>query len=226
MPELVLHNAVDLLVRHYGRRRSEPRVGEWRTLVELVLERGRSAKEADDWSWIDETLLATPAETAPQTGPRLTALLEGAGRRARHVGVLPGLAAWWLRRFGDRDPAAVFRRRPLEAWQQELRAIRGVGWELADRILLVVGGLDVYPLDRGSMRIAARHGWMDVAAEYDDWQTFFVRGFREAAVDVTVASSGLSRLGREFCGRQPNCEECPLKSLLPARGPVALEGQD
>jgi endonuclease-3 related protein len=194
--------------------------------VEVVLEQGGATKCVADWSWIDETPLRTPAEAALQTGLRLAELLEAAGQRARHPGVLPALAEWWIRSFGSNGALADFRQRPLEAWQQELRSIRGVSWELADRILLFAGGLAVYPLDRGSLRIAARHGWMDIATDYDDWQAFFVRGLREADVEIAAASSALSRLGREYCGRRPKCEECPLKPLLPARGPIALEADD
>jgi endonuclease III-like uncharacterized protein len=226
MPQSVLRSAADLLVRHYGPPRAARPVGEWLTLVEVVLEHGGSSKTVADWSWIDETPLRTPAETAAHKGPRLAELLEAAGRRTSHARVLPALAEWWIRSFGSHGALADFRQRPLEAWQQELRAIRGVSWELADRILLFAGSLAVYPLDRGSLRIGARHGWVEVSAEYDEWQGFFIGGLREVDGDVAEAALWIARLGKEFCGRRPKCEDCPLKSLLPARGPVVLEGDD
>ena len=136
--------------------------------------------------------------------------------------MLRGLAAWWEGHAAD-NGAPDFQGRPLEAWQAELRAIRGVSWELADRILLFFGALNVYPLDRGSMRIAARHGWMDLAAEYDEWQSFFVGGLRDAQTGPADMSFWNTRVGRDFCGARANCEGCPLKELLPERGPVPLE---
>ncbi len=213
-----LIGAAHLLERHYGRRPDAGKPGVWSTLVRVVLERAGAAKKAADWSWIDETALRTPGETAECERSRLEDVLEEAGHRAAAASVLSALAKWWLRRFNGSDAPAEFAQRPLEIWQDELRAIRGVNWELADRILRVVGGLAVYPLDRGSMRIAGRHGWVEITAEYDDWQAYFVRGLHDSEINVADVSYWNVRLGRDFCGKQPKCEECPLKTLLPAGG--------
>ncbi|MGE5193777.1 MAG: hypothetical protein ACM3U2_14875 [Deltaproteobacteria bacterium] len=226
MAQNVLGNAVDLLRQYYGSSPHASPPEAWLTLVRIVLKQGGSATKGRDGSWIDESPLRTPEETARLTRSRLMEIFEGAGQKSSHAGALPALAQWWLSEIGDEDAAAAFAARPLDAWQEELRAIRGVSWELADRILLFVGGLAVYPLDRGSRRIAARHGWMDLSAEYDDWQAFFIGGLRDTDVGVADVSIWNSRLGRDFCGARAKCEECPLKGLLPEGGPVLLEGDD
>ncbi len=100
-----------------------------------------------------------------------------------------------------------------------------MSWELADRILLFAGALPVYPLDRASLRIAARHGWMDITAEYEEWQTFFAHGNRDGEIELAQLSLWMARIGREFCGSRTDCDACPLHSLLPARGPVPLDGE-
>jgi endonuclease-3 related protein len=148
--------------------------------------------------------------------------VEAAGWRANNAAPLPALAQWWLRRIGHGDALEILQSRPLANWQEELRAIRGVNWELADRILLVVGDFPVYPIDRGSLRIAARHGWMEITAEYDDWQEFFVGSLRDSNIKLAQFAEWNMRAGRDFCGTRPKCDDCPLKSLLPARGPVQL----
>jgi endonuclease-3 related protein len=214
-------NAAELLERHYGRRVAFP-PGDWSSLVGVVLEHGGTKSPAHDWSWLDETSLRGPNETAQQTGSRLEEIAAAAGLKSRQTKLLPGLARWWLQNFGDISAGADFRSHSLETWQRGLRAVRGVSWELADRILLVVGGLDVYPLDRGSQRIAARHGWMDLSAEYDEWQAFFVGGLRASGAAIADLSRWNLRVGREFCGVQPKCEKCPLQPLLPPRGPAPL----
>src|SRR5258708_6757236 len=111
MPQPVLRTAADLLSQHYGPGHTARPIGEWLTLVEVVMEQGGPAKTAPDWSWVDETPLRTPAEAAAETGPRLTALLDAAGHRGRHAGALPSLAGWWLRRFGRGGANAEFRQR-------------------------------------------------------------------------------------------------------------------
>lgn len=221
-----LIEAAARLTRHYGRPAAAGPPGAWSTLVRVVLEATSPAKKAGDWSWIDESPLRTPDETAASERSRLEEILEEAGQRASLAGALSGLAKWWLRKLGDTDAPADFLSRSLETWQSELRAIRGVNWELADRILLVVGRLPVYPLDRGSMRIAARHGWVEMTAEYDDWQAFFVGGLRDSDVELWQLSYWNRRMGRDFCGKAPQCEECPLRELLPARGAIKLENEE
>jgi len=222
-----LQDVAALLQQRYRSVPEPGPLGEWLTLVRIVLDRSRSAKgKTGDWSWIGATPLRAPGETAALTGPQLAESLESAGHGVREAGALWGLAQWWMKSIGEQEPGAVFQQRSLEAQRQELRAIRGVSWELADRILLFVGGLAVYPLDRGSMRIAARHGWMEMTSEFDDWQAFFVGGLRDADVDLGQVAMWNAQLGREFCGKEPKCEECPLRTLLPERGPVALEGEE
>lgn len=226
MTQTIMSRAVDLLAEHYGRTVESLPSDHWHALVRVVLDGRPSKKAARDWLWIDESPVRSPGEIARQNAAQLAEALVAAGQSASRAGVLNGLAEWWLRRIGDEDASAVFRARSREYWQDELRVIRGVSWELADRILLVVGGLAIYPLDRGSVRIAARHGWMDVTAEYEDWQSFFSAGLCEADVELGLAAQWMSRAGREFCGAKPKCDACPLKSLLPERGAILLDGDD
>lgn len=231
MKQNSLLNVAALLARHYGSfAASDSSAGQhpgaWSTLVRIVLEQGKSPKKMQDWSWIAEGSLGTAREAAAETVSRLADVLESAGHPGNKAGVLSALAQWWHRRIGDADARAVLQGRSLEHWQIELRAIRGVSWDLADRILLVIGGLAVYPLDRASMRIAHRHGWMEATAEYDEWQAFFVSSTRESEVDLEQLWRWNLRVGREFCGKNPDCENCPLKSLLPAGGPVPLDGEE
>lgn len=140
---------------------------------------------------------------------------------ARTMIVLQSLAKWWIQRIGRNAPPGIWSERQ-SSWQEELRRLSGVNWELADQILLFVGGVPVYPLDRGSMRIAARHGWVDTSAEYEEWQGLFIRVARDGGIDLAELSLGMARVGREFCGSAPKCEECPLRPLLPASGPMAI----
>ena len=154
------------------------------------------------------------------TPPRMLCAAVVARRLARHLYHSTPLRATKQRHAGDKS-APDFRQRRLADWQAELRAVRGVSWELADRILLFAGRLPVYPLDRGSMRIAARHGWIDLTAEYDDWQAFFVH--RDGEFDLREVALWNTLVARGFCGRQPDCDHCPLRTCLPERGPVSLE---
>ena len=231
MEQNVLRDVAALLTRHYRTSNALDASGEWSTLLRIVLEQGRpvkksGAKKGRDWSWVAESSLRTALDAAEQTVARLVEDLESAGFAGNKAGLLRALADWWQRRIGEADALRAFGSRSLEHWQNELRAIHGVSWDLADRILLVVGGLTVYPLDRGSMRISHRHGWMDAGSEYDDWQAFFVSAARDAGLELQQLWRWNVQVGRDFCGRHPDCAACPLKSLLPAGGPVPFDGEE
>jgi len=222
-------DAALLLTRHYGLSScavaSDDRgSGEWSTLLRIVLEQGRSSKMRD-WTWIADSSLRTAHDAAALSASEIMRVLEAADQPSNKSRVLCELAKWWIRHIGEADALVVFRGRSLEHWQNELRAIRGVSWDLADRILLMVGGCAVYPLDRGSMRIVLRHGWLDTTAEYDDWQAFFVSSAGDSGTSLEQLWRWNLKVGREFCGRKPDCGNCPLKTLLPDRGAVPLEGE-
>jgi endonuclease-3 related protein len=223
----ILTEAAALLTEHYGEQPLPGPPGEWLTLVRIVLEGGRTSRKALDVRLIEDSPLANPGDTLDQSVAVLAELLEAAKQPSAKAKTLHELARWWQRHFESALPAGaevvqIFGERSLEFWQRELREIPGVNWELADRILLFVGGHAVYPLDRGSLRIAARHGWVDVAADYEEWQSFFGSAARDGLLDLRQLSRWQLRVGHEFCKARPNCEECPLRSLLPARGVVEI----
>ena len=221
----VLTAAADLLRQHYGPIRSEGPAAEWNTLVRLVLEHGRPAKRIRDWSWLDDSPLRTAPETLATGVHWLAEILEVNHQKPKLAPPLTGCAKWWQQHFGAADTPADFAHRSIESWQTELRAIAGVNWELADRILLVVGRQTVYPLNRGSLRIAARHGWVEASADYDEWQSFFTAAARDGNVSLLELADWNARVGHDYCRSEPHCDECPLKSLLPAHGPVPLEAE-
>lgn len=226
MAENVLDTAAELLAGHYGKTPAVGPVGEWTTLVRVVLLSGRKLKKGADWSWLDESALRSAEEAAACRGESLEAELDSAGIPSTKVACLQALAKWWMKRIGEERSSVDQWVSSRDRWRDELRRLPGVNWELADRILLFVGGVATMPLDRGTMRIAARHGWVETIAEYEEWQSFFIRGLTDAGVDLAEFSQSMTRIGRDFCGKIPKCDECPLKSLLPMSGPLPIDGSE
>lgn len=113
----------------------------------------------------------------------------------------------------DGDVAAMAREEPAAA-RPKLLAVRGVGPETADSILLYACGLPTFVVDAYTHRILHRHGLADEAVAYDELKELF-----EANVEVDVAlykqyHALLVRVGRERCRRgEPRCAGCPLEGL-------------
>ncbi len=119
----------------------------------------------------------------------------------------------FLGREYEGDVAAMARVE-VSTVRPKLLAVRGVGPETADSILLYACGLPTFVVDAYTHRILHRHGLADEAATYDELKELF-----EANVEADVASykqyhALLVRVGRERCRRgEPHCDGCPLEGL-------------
>jgi endonuclease III-like uncharacterized protein len=229
MNNAMLSDIVTLLRQHYGTLADFGPLYRWKTLVNVIVVPRRSARRKGfAVEWIESGPLRTALETSEMEPAGLAEFLKRAGQSERLAGTLRALAGWWLDDDSRAGESAEGWNRPVETLRNELRSLTGVSLTLADRILLYVGGRPVFPIDRPTIRIAGRHGWMDSSAEYDEWQAFFARGANDSGDALIELHQWFSEAGREFCGPKPRCELCPLRSRLPPSGPTSLgeEGSD
>jgi len=113
------------------------------------------------------------------------------------------------------DPAAL---------REQLLAVRGIGPETADSILLYAGGIPVFVIDAYTYRIFARHGWVEPDADYHRLQEYFQSQLPDDAAMFNEYHALLVRLGKHYCQkRRPRCRGCPLEELLPSGGPAEVD---
>lgn len=219
-----LKRAAELLREHYGEQALPGPPLVWTTLVKVVLDRGRAPMRSVDWTWLDATPLSSPAEVALGGAEELDALVESHGYAAERGASLRALAGWIENRSRQaaEDGGDAWEGSP-HSLRRQLSYLPGLSRMVIDRILLFVGSLPVYPLDRPSLRMAFRHGWLTEADDPQEAESFFVRGLEDAQVDLAQFSLWTGRLGKDFCGPRPKCENCPLRSMLPASGPYAAD---
>ena len=97
-----------------------------------------------------------------------------------------------------------------------LLAVKGVGPETADTILLYAAGQPAFVVDAYTCRILARHNFLDPeqALAYDEVQALFLDKLPADAPLFGEFHALLVRLGKEFCKKtKPRCENCPLKGF-------------
>jgi endonuclease III related protein len=164
---------------------------------------------------------ADPAACAAMSVGQWIEALAEVPRGPQKAGVVKLLAAWWLTEFGD-DPAPVWSR-GLEHYRSSLRAIRGIGPETADRLLLWAADLPVVPVDRGLTRVLVRHGWIDWPPDDEGTQSTLLTALGTEPAELRDGVVRLQHIGAEYCGRAPRCDECPLKDHLPAGGPLQAD---
>jgi len=156
--------------------------------------------------------LLEPAALARLTPSEIAPLIKPAGYynvKARRLRAF--LDFLWEEYDGD---VAAMAREELHAVRPKLLAVRGVGPETADSILLYACGLPTFVVDAYTHRVLHRHGLADEAAAYDELKELF-EGNVEADVPLYKQYHALLvRVGRERCRRgEPRCAGCPLEGL-------------
>jgi len=144
---------------------------------------------------------------------RLQCLVRPAGYFRQKAARLQRLAAYVVERAGG-DPSGLDEV-PTEDLRDELLALRGIGPETADSILLYALGRPTFVVDTYTMRIAARHGLVDWQCGYFELKEFFEGGLPAEVELLRDYHAQLVELGKRHCRRRsPRCEGCPARPVL------------
>ncbi len=101
---------------------------------------------------------------------------------------------------------------PLDQAREKLLAVKGVGPETADSILLYAGGLPIFVIDAYTFRVLGRHGLAREGDTYHDLQSLFMRHLPPDAALYNELHALIVRLGHTLCKKgEPLCQDCPLE---------------
>ncbi len=104
----------------------------------------------------------------------------------------------------------------LYTLREQLLAVKGIGPETADSILLYAGGFPAFVIDAYTHRLLLRHGLIWEETDYYEMQELFLSGLPEDVALFNEYHALIVRVGKEFCRKtKPRCETCPLRELLP-----------
>jgi len=95
----------------------------------------------------------------------------------------------------------------------ELLAIKGVGRETADSILLYAFDRPVFVVDAYTARIVFRHGLIGPDADYEQLRELFESSLPQDIQLFNEYHALLVRVGKEFCRPKARCTGCPLGKL-------------
>jgi endonuclease-3 related protein len=121
--------------------------------------------------------------------------------------------------------------RPTTELRRELLALKGIGPETADAILLYAGGHPVFVVDAYTRRMLARHGMLPLTANYEAARSLveqiIVAKYPAARYPAAKYPDDLAghynelhalvvSVGKQHCGPTPKCTGCPLQRFLPS----------
>lgn len=104
------------------------------------------------------------------------------------------------------------RNRPPERLREELLAVKGIGKETADSILLYALGHPLFVVDAYTYRVFTRHYLAPEESGYDELQEIAMAAPADPA-HYNEFHALLVAVGKEFCKTKPLCEKCPLNGL-------------
>ncbi|MHB8654197.1 MAG: endonuclease III domain-containing protein [Terriglobia bacterium] len=120
----------------------------------------------------------------------------------------------WLERNCHGSLATMFSLK-TELARQQLLAIKGLGPETVDAILLYAGHRPVFVADNYTRRILARHEMVMPAADYAEVQQFLHQHLPSDPDLYNEYHALLVEVGKKYCKRtDPLCDECPLQKFL------------
>lgn len=110
--------------------------------------------------------------------------------------------------------AVRMRMQPLAQLRRELLAVKGIGPETADSILLYALGKPVFVVDAYTHRVMQRHYLSAEETTYDDLQSLFQDHLPADVVHFNEYHALLVNVGKHFCRpREPKCAQCPLNGV-------------
>ena len=99
----------------------------------------------------------------------------------------------------------------MHTLREEIVAVKGIGPETADAILLYAGSKPVFVVDAYTHRIFARHDIIAAEEGYHEIQEYFSLALPEDVALFNEYHALIVRTGKEFCKKgNPLCSNCPL----------------
>ena len=108
---------------------------------------------------------------------------------------------------------------PARTLREELLAVKGIGPETADSMVLYAAAKPIFVVDAYTHRILSRHEIIDEEYYYHEIQELFMDNLEENVSLFNEYHALLVRVGKEFCKKsKPACEQCPLSGFAGVRG--------
>ena len=208
-----------MLRRAYGPQRWWPARSRFEVIVGAILTQNVS------WSNVEKGITAlrragllNPRRMGAATFARLAGLIRPTGfyrQKARTLrAFLDDLRS---HAHGDLNR---YLRQPLPRLRPQLLAIRGIGRETADSILLYAAGRPTFVVDAYTRRILARHRLIRGDEPYEEVRALLERNLPRKVRVYNEGHALLVRVAKEHClKRRPLCDGCPLEQQLPPGGP-------
>ncbi|MFA5159026.1 MAG: endonuclease III domain-containing protein [Candidatus Omnitrophota bacterium] len=113
-----------------------------------------------------------------------------------------------------RGDLSKLKRKTMPVLREKLLAVKGIGPETADSILLYALNKTSFVIDAYTKRIFSRHGLAKDLETYEQWREIFTRALPENRDLYNDFHAQIVRTGKNYCRKIPRCEKCPLQRFF------------
>jgi len=206
-----LKDIYERLFDHFGPQHWWPADSEFEVMVGAILTQNTS------WTNVEKAIknlkkhkVLTPSKLYRLPDKKLAQFIRPSGYYNLKSRRIKNFLAFFMRDYKAsvkrmaRERSAVLR--------EQLLAVKGIGPETADSILLYALAKPVFVVDAYTKRIFSRHKIFAGDTGYHFVQGIFMRGLPEDAGLFKEYHALIVKLAKEFCLKNnPKCQICPLK---------------
>jgi len=208
----IFEEMFDRLFKHYGPQHWWPGETPFEVMVGAIL------TQNTNWRNVEKAMnnlkhegVLHPESLRIMPEGRLAALLKPAGFFNVKTKRLKAFLNFLHSRYGGSIDA--LRSTSTSKLREELLAIKGIGKETADSILLYALGHPIFVVDAYTYRVFTRHHLIGEEALYDELQDLATGHVPAEAEHYNEFHALLVRVGKDYCSPTPKCENCPLNGL-------------
>lgn len=138
----------------------------------------------------------------------LAKLIRPAGYYRVKAGRLRHFIAYFVEAYGGKVKRMAAE--PTGKLREELLAVKGIGPETADSILLYALEKPAFVIDAYTRRILSRHALCAEDETYDDLQAIFTDRLPAEVELYNEYHALVVETAKEYCRTSPRCDGCPL----------------
>lgn len=202
----------ELLYERFGPQHWWPGDGRFEIIVGAIL------TQNTNWGNVERAIanlkaagVLNPAAIHGMTVEELAGLIRPAGYFNVKAARLKSFMNWLFEAYGgDVDAPAA---EDLHTLRRRLLAVKGVGRETADSILLYAYDKPIFVVDAYTARVAVRHRLIDADADYEQLRELFQWSLPEDVRLFNEFHALIVRVGKEYCRPTARCAGCPLEAL-------------
>jgi endonuclease-3 related protein len=191
---------------HYGDLQWWPAKTPYEMIVGAVLVQNTA------WSNVEKAIANFGDRLNPQFVldadiTELADVIRSAGFFNQKAAYLKAVTAWFEKYNFD---VPTVQRESLKKLRSELLAVKGIGKETADSILLYGFGFPTFVIDAYTMRFCGRYA-VDAGKGYDAFKAYFEANLPRDVKLYNNYHAVIVYLCKDFCRKsKPLCDKCPL----------------